>query len=214
MEIGNIVPVDEVLDIKVENECTLGSIQNILNMIITILNQIRSDISDFEKNVIQLKEKIQDQTEVLEENIEEYTEYLEEVLNRISVQISTKVPSKSGNSENLLRKYSPTHKLFTHKLTYIMPNHIWVRDQTLCTIDNICVANSNGPIVRQINFGQELYEFNEPIGTTSLSIDDFISAINSEISKIYLFQEQVIKNIQIIEIAFVYIDKLKQYFNI
>jgi hypothetical protein len=210
MEIGNLIPVDEILDIKEENECTIGSVQNMLDLIISLFNQMRNDVSDFEKNITQLKEKVQDQEEVLIENVHQYTEYLEELLNRMNAQASTKVPSKSGNADLLIRKYLTTHKSFTHKLTYMMSNHRWVRDQVLCTIDNLCISVSG----KTINFGSDLYTLTNPISTIPVSIDDFISSINDEINIVYMFQEQVIKNIKIIEIAFDYINKIKQHFNI
>jgi hypothetical protein len=152
------IDVDDVIDVKSENERTIGRVLENLDRVQCMYTQMRASGFIFETNILQLVERLDTEggqsIDVslstfcfpYQSQVDHYNTLLCDFMNQISLFLTGVRSNKSGVGAPLIGEWSASNncagKTTTYYVQFKQPGYVWNNCQPACIIDNVKVNGS------------------------------------------------------------------------
>jgi hypothetical protein len=152
------VEVDDVIDVRTENERTIGRVLENLDRVQCMYTQMRASGFMFETNILQLVERLDTEggqsTDIsnsvfcfpYQSQVDHYNTLLCDFMNQLNLFLTGVRSNKSGVGAPLIGEWSASEncsgKTTTYFLQFKQPGYVWTNCQPACIVDNVKVNGS------------------------------------------------------------------------
>jgi hypothetical protein len=144
------VSIDSLVNIKQENNVSVGNIISLLDKVLCLFNDMKSDSIKLEQSLLKLKETVESEGVVTDSSLSTYNSLMVQYFNTLRLYLSIKVPSESGLGRPLICPVTDIHvdpdtclnvtSSFSYNIK--LPEYSWVNCAKTCVIDNMSVPEA------------------------------------------------------------------------
>lgn len=147
------VNIDDVVDVRLENDRTIGRVLENLDKVQCLYTQMRASAFMFETNILQLVERLDTEGGQsvgvsancfcfpYQSQVDHYNTLLCDFLNQINLFLSTPCTNQDGIGAPLIGTWNAHDhcggKTTTYYLRYKQPGYMWTNNNPICIVDNI-----------------------------------------------------------------------------
>jgi hypothetical protein len=152
------VEVDDVVDVRNENERTIGRVLENLDRVQCMYTQMRTSGFVFETNILQLVERLDTEGGQnidisgdsfcfpYQSQVDHYNTLLADFMNQINLFLTAIRSNESGIGAPLIGKWSDDDscggKTTTYYVQFKQPGYVWTNCQPACIVDNVKINGS------------------------------------------------------------------------
>lgn len=142
--------VDNIIDVKRENKCSVGSLLIVLDKIACIFNELRVLSIKLDNDLSKLREQVDaegHQTDSFgnvipyNSSVAEYNALIQQFVFNIATFLKFKVPSECGLASYLIKQWLIDSQVTIYSLNFKMHCYNWVNCSKVCIVDNISLID-------------------------------------------------------------------------